>query len=383
MANAGGVMMRDIASLPMLDQHAHNLLRPEHVGPLTFQQAFTEGHDPRISQDQVLETIAFRRGVREVAELLGCDPNLEHVRAARAALSLEALAQRCFAASGISALLLDDGFLPDRILPTDWHRRLAPAYRLLRVERVAEELLAKTTRWDDFAEAFRGTLRDLPADVRGLKSIVAYRTGLAIEPPELADVRAAFAALVADAAAGRPVRLGAKPLNDWIVIATLEAAARLEMPVQFHTGFGDPDLDLRLANPLHLRPLLEMPAFRGVPIVLLHAAYPFTREAGFLAAVYPQVYVDFGLAVPMLSRAGMRFAVAGLIELSPLSKVMASTDAHMIPELFYLGARWARRVVGEILEGAVQDGDLTFPEADRAAAAILKNNAAHLYGLAS
>jgi uncharacterized protein len=134
---------------------------------------------------------------------------------------------------------------------------------------------------------------------------------------------------------------------------------------------------------LHLRPLLEMPTFRGVPIVLLHAAYPFTREAGFLAAVYPQVYVDFGLAVPMLSRAGMRFAVAGLIELSPLSKVMASTDAHMIPELFYLGARWARRVVGEILEGAVQDGDLTFPEADRAAAAILKNNPAHLYGLAS
>ncbi len=374
--------MFDIASLPLLDQHAHNLLRAEHVGPLTFQQAFTEGHDPAMAQEQVRETIALRRGVREVAEVLGCEPTLERVVEARAALPLEALARRYFAASGISTLLLDDGFLPDRVLPVDWHRRLAPSYRLLRVEHVAEQLVATMTRWDDFVEAFLAILRDLPPDVRGLKSIVAYRTGLAVEFPEVAEVRRAFDALMVEAATGGPIRLNSKPLNDWVVLATLQSARSSGMPVQFHTGFGDPDLDLRLANPLHLRPVLEETAFRGVPIVLLHAAYPFTREAGFLAAVYPQVYLDFGLAVPMLSRAGMRFAVAGLLELSPLSKVMASTDAHGIPELFYLGARWARQVVGEVLEAAVQDGDLTVREAEHAAAAILKGNAERLYRLA-
>jgi predicted TIM-barrel fold metal-dependent hydrolase len=197
----------------------------------------------------------------------------------------------------------------------------------------------------------------------------------------MADVRTAFDELLSGAAGGARIRLAARPLNDWVVHVALESAARLGIPIQFHTGFGDPDLDLRLANPLHLRPVLENPAFRAAPVVLLHAGYPFVREAGFLAAVYPQVHVDFGLAVPLLSRAGMRFAVAGLLEQSPLSKVMASTDAHLIPELFYLGARWARIVLGDVLEGAVEDGDLTPQEAEDAAAAILKTNAERLYGL--
>jgi hypothetical protein len=373
----------ELAGLPFLDHHAHNLLRAERVGPLTFQMAFTEAYDAVIVNEQVQETIALRRAVREVAELLGCEPTLERVIETRSALPLEELTRRCFAASGIVSVLLDDGFLPDETLPIDWHDRLVPSYRLLRVERVAEELMATYVRWEDFAEAFRAALNSLPPDVIALKSIVAYRTGLAMDMPEMVDVHVAFKALIAGAVDGTPIRLAAKPLNDWVVHVALEAAARGGLPIQFHTGFGDPDLDLRLANPLHLRPILENPSYRDAPIVLLHAAYPFAREAGFLAAVYPHAYVDFGLAVPLLSRAGMRFAVAGLIEMSPLSKVMASTDAHLIPELFYLGARGARTVLADVLAGAVQDGDLTRQEAEHAAAAILKTNAEGLYGLST
>src|SRR5687768_13216425 len=67
-------------------------------------------------------------------------------------------------------------------------------------------------------------------------------------------------------------------------------------------GFGDNDLDLLLANPLHLRPLIEK--FPDVKIVLLHSSYPYTREAGYLVSVYNNVYVDFGLVFPQLSPAG-------------------------------------------------------------------------------
>jgi predicted TIM-barrel fold metal-dependent hydrolase len=214
-----------------------------------------------------------------------------------------------------------------------------------------------------------------------LKSIVAYRSGLAVEAPEIGEVHHAFDALLAGAADGAPLRIASRPLNDWLVLRALETAARHEIPLQLHTGFGDPDLDLRLTNPLHLRPLLGNPAYRSAPIVLLHAAYPFAREAGYLASVYPHVFVDFGLAVPLLSRAGMRFAVAALLELSPLSKVMASTDAHLVPEMFYLGARWARTVLAEVLESTIQDGDLSQHEAEQAAAGILSENAARLYRL--
>ena len=51
------------------------------------------------------------------------------------------------------------------------------------------------------------------------------------------------------------MRLSSKPVIDYFVVRALRFAAPRAWPLQFHTGYGDPDLDLRLANPLHLRPL--------------------------------------------------------------------------------------------------------------------------------
>ncbi len=108
---------------------------------------------------------------------------------------------------------------------------------------------------------------------------------------------------------------------------------------QLHTGFGDPDLDLRFANPLYLRPILELPEYRNVPLVLLHASYPYMQEAGYLASVYPQVYLDFGLAIPFLSVSGMREAMRQLLELTPTTKLMYSSDAHQIPPVVLFGSK--------------------------------------------
>lgn len=70
----------------------------------------------------------------------------------------------------------------------------------------------------------------------------------------------------------------------------------------FPISFGDKDLDLRMANPLHLRKLLEDKRFSRSRIVLLHASYPFSKEASYLASVYKQVKFSvmnqFYLCVP-------------------------------------------------------------------------------------
>src|SRR5512144_3159190 len=177
----------------------------------------------------------------------------------------------------------------------------------------------------------------------------------------------------------QPLRLADKPLLDFLLRQAMEMAARYRLPVQLHTGFGDRDLDLRQANPLGLRALLEEPDYRQAPLVLLHAAYPYVREAGYLAAVYPQVYLDVGLAIPLLSVSGMRASVRQFLELAPTSKLMYSSDAHFIPELYYLGAKWGREVLGEVLEQALQDADLTAHEAEAVAVAVLRENARALY----
>ncbi|WP_376788500.1 amidohydrolase family protein [Thermoflexus sp.] len=371
----------DLSAIPIVDQHAHNLLRPESARDFAYPSAFTEGYAAEVVTRHARETIFFRRSMREIAELLGCEPKLEAILEVREHLGFEEVARRCFAAAGFEAILLDDGFMPDRVMPTKWHNRFAQVRRLLRVEFLAEQWIGALSSWEAFEEAFRAALHVPDPEVVGFKTIVAYRTGLAIEPPDPEAARAAFQAMRQQAERGERLRLAHKPLNDWVVWRTLEAAAHLRLPVQFHTGFGDPDLDLRWANPLHLRPLLEHPSFQRVPFVLLHASYPYTREAGYLAAVYPHVYVDLGLAIPFLSRSGMAFVVRAFLEFTPLSKIMFSTDAHLIPELFYLGARWGRRILGEVLEETIRAGDLTAMEAEEAAEAILRRNARTLYGL--
>ena len=54
------------------------------------------------------------------------------------------------------------------------------------------------------------------------------------------------------------------------------------LPVQLHTGFGDPDEDLHRANPALLAGFCRATRAGGTPIVLLHC-YPYHREAGWLA----------------------------------------------------------------------------------------------------
>ena len=107
----------------------------------------------------------------------------------------------------------------------------------------------------------------------GLKSIIAYRTGLAVGTPRRADAAPRVRPLRAEARArdGR-IRLAAKPLTDYLLLLALDAAARQALPLQLHTGFGDSDLDLLEANPLLLRPLLEERRYR------LRAVRPAARE---------------------------------------------------------------------------------------------------------
>jgi predicted TIM-barrel fold metal-dependent hydrolase len=368
----------NLINIPALDHHAHNLLPLEGNDVGSFRAAFSESSDPLIVQKHVHHTLFFRRSLKDLGELLSCDPSLAVIMARRQELGLEQLTSLCFQSGKFSEIFLDDGFRASQVLPWQWHQQFLPVRRILRLEKLAEELLPAAASFTGFLEHFRSRIDPPSAEVVAFKSIAAYRTGLRISrvSPEVASSRFSR---IKQQSLGAPLRLADKPMIDFLVILALEVAAKYQIPMQFHTGWGDPDLDLRLANPLHLRPLLEEKRWRAAPIVLLHGAYPFVREAGYLAAVYPQVYLDCGLTIPFLSVAGMRRTLRQLLEIAPTSKLMFSTDAHVIPELFFLGAKWGRKILAQVLEGAVADADLSAPEAERAAAGILYDNAKGLY----
>lgn len=91
-----------------------------------------------------------------------------------------------------------------------------------------------------------------------------------------------------------------------------------------------------------------------VPFVLLHSAYPYTREAGYLATVYKHVYLDVGEVFPMVSRDGQKTILRQALELTPGSKLLYSTDGHWFPETFWLANKQFRDVWLEVRSNHAQ-----------------------------
>uniref|UniRef100_A0A1S4DMM1 Protein fluG n=1 Tax=Nicotiana tabacum TaxID=4097 RepID=A0A1S4DMM1_TOBAC len=325
------------------------------------------------------------RSLKEIAQLYGSSLSLHAVQESRQRFGLESSSAICFKAAKISVLLIDDGIELDKKLDIKWHESFVPTVgRILRVEHVAEKILEKgsnRTTWTlgSFMEIFTEELKSVADKVLAFKSIVAYRSGLAINT-EVTE-KEAEEGLSDVLSAGNPIRISNKSFIDYIFVHALKVAQSYDLPMQIHTGFGDKDLDLRLVNPLHLRNLLEDKRFLKSRLVLLHASYPFSKEASYLASVYPQVYLDFGLAIPKLSFHGMISSVKELLELAPMNKVMFSTDGIAFAETFYLGAKKAREVVFSVLRDACVDGDLSIPEAIATAKDIFAENAKQFYKL--
>ena len=366
-----------IEDLQLVDNHVHSVL----LGPVAepeFEALLTESDQqapPGTTHFDSQLGFALRRWCGPVLGLassaaadayLGYRNSLAGTRPAEALLS----------AAGCSCLLVDTGFAaPGSASLADLGELSEAAVReVVRLEAVAEELATSGCAAAEFGDRFTELLWQRSAEAAAVKSIVAYRFGLDFDPsrPALAAVQAAAGDWLRSAEATGQARV-----SDPVLLRhLLWCAADRGLPIQLHAGFGDPDLDLRRADPALARDFL---ASCGVPVVLLHC-YPFHRNAGFLAQAYPNVYLDVGL---MVNYTGARAAalLAETLELAPFGKVLYSSDAYGLPELVYLGAQLWRQAMAEVLSGWVAGGHWTEPDAIRVAGMIGAGNAARLYGL--
>lgn len=372
-----------VESLELVDAHAHNIVSLDSTVP--FLSCFSEATGEE-ALSYAPHTINFKRSLKEIAGLYGCEKSLDAVDEFRRSRGLEAITGLCFKAARISTVLIDDGLKLDKKYEISWHQNFIPCVgRILRVEDLAEKILdegnAARTRWtlDLFTEVFTQKLKLSADKVLGFKSIAAYRSGLDINTKVTREE--AEKGLSDVLKVGNPVRITNKNFIDHLFTRAMEVALSFDLPMQIHTGFGDKDIDLRDSNPLHLRNVLEDKTLSKSRIVLLHASYPFSKEASYLASVYPQVYLDFGLAIPKLSFHGMISSLKELLELAPIRKVMFSTDGCAFPEAFYLGAKKAREVVFSVLQDACTAGDLSIQEALTAATDMFANNSKAFYKL--
>ena len=314
--------------------------------------------------------------------MLGLPPDAspDEYLARRAGLGADEATRLLLRASGTACFLVDTGYVLDGMLDLELMAEAAGAgvAEIVRLERVAEQaIMAGDATASGFADRFRVALWAQAAGACGVKSIIGYRFGLDFDPaaPTAAEVAEAAGRWLAGIEQGGSIRVTDPVLLRHLLWTGVERG----LPVQVHTGFGDPDADLRRCNPLFLRAFLELAEPRGVPIMLLHC-YPYHREAGALAQAYPHVYLDVGLA---LNHVGARASavVAESLELAPFAKVLFSSDAFGPAELHYLGALQWRRATAATLGAWVASGDWSAADATRVAVMIGSGNARRVYRL--
>ncbi len=373
--------MIDLSAVPIIDHHAHPLSRGSATAEAaTFRRWFTESTNPDIHRDHVPHTLFLRSAVRWLAEELDCAPTLETVLEARAALNYKEWTRRLFKQANIETLLCDYGYSGPGVYSHQEMVDLLPCEvrPILRLESLAEELIHQTRSFSEMVEAFVEKLRLARSEgIIALKSIIAYRTGLAISLPDHDAARRGFLAIKESTTANQPVRLADKAILDYLFWLSLEEAERQELPLQIHTGFGDQDADLLKANPLHLRPVIGN---TRAPLVLLHAGWPYYRETAHLASLYPHVWLDISLAIPFATT-GIPTMLRDILGMAPSSKILFATDAFTMPEIFWLAARWGRWGLGQVLGEMVEARFLDAGEATAVAWQILNGNARYLYHL--
>lgn len=368
-----------VGALQLVDHHVHGATVGDLEGA-AFEAWFSES------------PWASPAGTTHLDSQLGfavrgwCAPVLDlpsHVDAAeylarRRQLGAREATRRLLAASGVGRYLVETGYQPAQTLgPAEMAAMAgARASEIVRLESVAEEVAAGGVTSTAFADRFASMLDERARHAVGLKSVIAYRYGLDFdpEPPSLGEVRRAAGMWL------RRRETGDVPLTDPVLLRhLLWAGAGRGLPLQFHVGYGDPDLTLHRCDPSLMTDFLRLMQDRQVPVMLLHG-YPYHRTAGYLAHVFPHVYLDVGLAVNYTG-ARSRAVVAESLEVAPFGKVLFSSDAYGPAELHYLGAMLWRRAMAGVLGEWVESGEWSSADAVRVANMVGAGNAKRVYRL--
>ncbi|MGH3821677.1 MAG: amidohydrolase family protein [Pseudonocardiaceae bacterium] len=368
-----------LEALRLVDHHVHGATT-DALDDAGFAAGFSESPWPPPEGTTHLDSqlgFAVRRWCAPVLEL---PPHVDaHTYLARRReLGAKEATRRFLAASGIEWFLVETGYRADQTLGPAEMATIsgARASEIVRVESVAEEVAAGGVAAAEFADRFAAALDERARHAVGLKSVIAYRYGLDFdpEPPSAGEVCRAAGQWLPQA------EVGELRLTDPVLLRhLLWVGAERGLPLQFHVGYGDPDLTLHRCDPSLMTEFLRRVQDRRVPVMLLHC-YPYHRTAGYLAQVFPHVYLDVGLAVNYTG-ARSRAIVAEALEVAPFGKLLFSSDAWGPAELHYLGAVLWRRAMASVLGEWVESGEWSDADAVRVAHLVGVGNATRVYRL--
>ena len=348
--------------MALADHHCHGVIRRD-VRRGEFEAMLTEADHPGQRGAPGLTMFDSQIGLavrRWCPPVLGLPAHTEpdEYLDRRAALGHAEVSRRFLRAAGLAELYVDTGFEPEPLLSPPEMAAVAggQAHEIVRLEQVAESVAAAGIRAAAFAGAFRETLANRARHAAGVKSVAAYRVGLDLPAARPTDAEVAAAAArwlgclaPAGSSGDSESRLrGLRVLRVLRVLRRLRETPGCRLPRCGGRGAAAsrsgpahlPDLVRRRPRAAHPVPRgLRRPRHRPAPVqpaaadrpaaghrarrgaVMLLHNYPYHREAGYLAQVFPHVYMDAGLATHNLGHLATAL-IAECLELAPFGKFL-------------------------------------------------------------
>jgi predicted TIM-barrel fold metal-dependent hydrolase len=365
---------------PLVDHHCHGVTTGE-LDRAGFEALISEGGTPPAGATN-FDTplgLAIRR---HCAPVLDLEPHVQPERylARRCELGGAEVTRRLLATTGTARYCVDTGFRSGALTTPGELAALAGGrgHEIVRLEPLAEAVAARGVDPTGFEASVTDALHAAvgASGAVGVKSIAAYRVGFELDPERPGPDQVTAAA--ADWLGAGPRGGGEWRLDHPVLTrALLWAAVDLGLPIQLHVGFGDADIGMHRVDPSLLTDWLRR---HRVPVMLLHC-WPYLRQASFLAAVHPHVHLDVGLALHHVGPIRAAAVLAEAAELAPFGKLLYSSDAFGVAELYQLGALSFRRALAGLLAERVTAGEWSLPDAVRIAAWIGQHNARRVYRL--
>jgi hypothetical protein len=223
--------------------------------------------------------------------------------------------------------------------------------------------------FDDYLEALPKLFDAMPSLHKvGLKDALAYDRPVDYGPPDPQAARKAWKN-------PHPTEGERKAFSDLVVDRLCGIAGERGVPVQMHLGLGL----IRGSSPLNAAGLIERhPATR---FLLMHLGYPWTGELLGMAMVYRNIWIDLTWSW-LLSPAHFLRSLREAIEVLPDEhRMMLGGDNWHVEETF--GAiTSARKLIAQVLDQCVREGEFLRGDAERLGTRILHENAASFFAIA-
>jgi hypothetical protein len=380
----------DLRPIKSFDVHCHPYLgQAAPLSPAAFVQKLSLSVIPDLFKDAERANrklplpgtnMYMQITVQRLAAFFGCAPILEEVVAERnrRASDPQAYTRALFRDANITGLLLDFGYPQPRLSEQEYADLTGvPFWEVYRIEPVMVRLREECPDFQDFVERYRHEVRKALKQERilGLKTIIAYRSGLDVGPMNVSAAREEYAEF-----RGNP-RARVKALRDYCLHVGLEECQAADKVMHIHTGVGDGEVVLTKASPAFLLDLLRDKKYVETKIHLVHGGYPWVEEAAFIVSILPNVYMDISLQNPFVGH-GVERILSQVFEFAPFSKVMYGSDAFTLPEMNWLGVHLFKECFARVLEGWIARDYMDAEVAWHIAESVLYRNVAEVYRIA-